>query len=391
MTQLAIPLVAAEILLVSSFEFGLLGTIEFLPFVLLSLPAGVWVDRLRRRPILVGADLGRALLLATLPVAYALDALTLAQLYLVAFGTGALTVLFDVAYQSYLPTVVDRDQLVDGNAKLEISRSASQVAGPGLAGLLIGWLSAPIAIVVDAISFVGSALLLATIRRTEAPPDATAEPGDVAPRTEALVPAVAAGLRYVLGHPWLRAIALTTGISNLFGSLWGGVMILYLVRVIGLDAAEIGVTFSIGSTGVLAAAVAAGAVSRRLGLGRTLVASALLFSLAGLPLLIAPAAATLPAAVAAVWLGGFGGVVWNVNQVSLRQAITPDAMRGRMNATMRFIVWGTIPIGTLVGGALGDLIGLRETVLLGAAAGLVAFLPIVLSPVRRLREIPAAG
>lgn len=387
-TNLALPLVAAQILAVSSFEFGLLGTIEFLPFVLLSLPAGVWVDRLRRRPILVAADIGRAVLLATIPIAHALGTLSLLQLYLVGFLVGALTVFFDVAYQSYLPSVVERDQLVEGNSKLEISRSSAQVAGPGLAGILIGAVAAPVAILVDAVSFLVSGALLAWIRRPEARPEPPPAPdGGPAPH-EPLLVSVRGGLVHVGRHPWLRAIAATTGISNLFGSLVGGVLVLYLVRDRGLGAAELGVAFSLGSTGVLVAAISAGWISRRLGLGRTLVAMALMFSAAGLPLVVAPPELSIQAAVAMVWLGGFAGVVWNVNQVSLRQAITPPELLGRMNATMRFIVWGTIPVGTLLGGALGDLIGLRETIVLGAVAGTVAFVPVALSSVRRLERIP---
>ena len=200
-TLLALPLVAATILQVSPFEFALLGTIEFLPFILLSLPAGVWVDRLRRRPILIVGDLGRAISLISIPLAYSVGALTIWQLYVVAFVNGCLTVFFDVAYQSYLPSIVDRDQLVEGNSRLEISRSASQLAGPGLSGVLIGFLTAPFAIVVDAISYVLSALFVFGIRRAEPP----IEPHDetTGPRPS-MRSEIATGLRYVTGHRWLR-------------------------------------------------------------------------------------------------------------------------------------------------------------------------------------------
>ena len=171
---LAIPLIAATVLNVSPFEFGLLATIEFLPFILLSLPAGVWVDRLRRRPILIIGDIGRALALATIPAAFILDALTIWQLYAVGFTVGCLTVFFDVAYQSYLPAIVVRDQLVEGNAKLEISRSAAQVLGPGIAGILIGWIGAAVAVALDSVSFIGSAFFLLLIRRLEPDPRLTA-------------------------------------------------------------------------------------------------------------------------------------------------------------------------------------------------------------------------
>ena len=168
-TQLALPIIAATTLDVTPFEFGLLTTIEFLPFILFSLPAGVWVDRLRRRPILIAGDLGRAIAIASIPVAFAFDALTIWQLYIVGFVSGILTVFFDVAYQSYLPSVVDRDQLVEGNSKLEITRSASQILGPGLAGILIGVLKAPFAMLLDSVSYVISAIFVFFIRRPEPP------------------------------------------------------------------------------------------------------------------------------------------------------------------------------------------------------------------------------
>ncbi len=171
-TQLALPLIAATTLSVTPFEFGLLTTIEFLPFILFSLPAGVWVDRLRRRPILIAGDLGRAVAIASIPVAFYFDALTIWQLYVVGFINGILTVFFDVAYQSYLPSVVERDQLVDGNSKLEITRSASQILGPGLAGILIGFFRAPFAMVIDSVSYLVSALFLTWIRRPEPPVEA---------------------------------------------------------------------------------------------------------------------------------------------------------------------------------------------------------------------------
>jgi MFS family permease len=232
-TQLALPIIAATTLRVSPFEFGLLTTIEFLPFILLSLPAGVWVDRLRRRPILIAADLGRAVAIASIPVAFALNGLTIWQLYAVAFLNGCLTVFFDVAYQSFLPSIVDRDQLVEGNSKLEITRSASQIVGPGMAGVLIGLLRAPFAMTLDAASYVWSALFVLLIRRAEPP---------VAPYGEAIhgpKPSmraeIAVGLRYVTGHRWLRSIAATTGTSNLFANVFFAILILYLADERGLS------------------------------------------------------------------------------------------------------------------------------------------------------------
>ena len=385
-TQLALPLIAATVLKVTPFEFGLLTTIEFLPFILLSLPAGVWVDRLRRRPILIAGDLGRAVAIASIPVAFAFDALTIWQLYIVGFVNGCLTVFFDVAYQSYLPSVVDRDQLVEGNSKLEITRSASQILGPGAAGILIGLLKAPFAMLLDSLSYLASALFVFFIRRPEPP----VEPHDEAahgPRPSMRAD-IATGLRYVTGHRWLRSIAATTGTSNFFGNVGGAILILYLVRDRGLGAEAIGVAFSVGSLGVLVGALTTSRITARVGVGRMLVVTALGFSVSGLPVAFAPDALIWWAVAVSGLLAGCCGVGWNINQVSLRQAITAPRMQGRMNATMRFIVWGTMPIGSILGGALGSVIGLHATIIVGAVGGLFAFIPVTVSSVRHIVTMP---
>ncbi len=384
-TQLAVPLVAALILDASPFEFALLGMVQMLPFIFLSLPAGVWVDRLRRRPIMIVGDVGRAVLLATIPLAYALDVLTMLQLYAVGLAVGALTVFFDVAYQSYLPSVVERSQLVDGNSKLEISRAASQIAGPGLAGILIGAITAPLAILVDALSFIGSGLLLVWIRRPEPKPE---HPVDEHGRRTSMRHEISVGLRYVLGHPSLRAIALTTGSANLITSMVFAIFVLYQVRDLGLDAAAIGVILGLGNIGALVAAVTVGRVSSLVGVGRTIVIAIAIEVPAAWLIAFAPASFPAPFLVAAGLLIGFSAIYYNVNQVSYRQAITPPAMQGRMNATMRFIVWGTMPIGSLLGGVLGEAIGLREVIVLGAVLSFVPLIPLLLSPVRTIREMP---
>jgi MFS family permease len=386
-TQLALPLIAATYLQVTPFEFGLLTTIEFLPFIFLSLPAGVWVDRLRRRPILIVADLGRALAIGSIPIAFYFDALTIWQLYLVGFVNGCFTVFFDVAYQSYLPSVVERDQLLEGNSKLEITRSAAQILGPGAAGILIGLLRAPFAMVLDALSYLWSAAFVFWIRRPEPP----VEPHDEVAHgpKPSMRQEIAVGLRYVTGHRWLRSIAATTGISNFFGNVLGAILILYLVRERDLGPAAIGIAFSIGSVGVLIAALTTSAATRRVGVGRMLVISAIGFSVSGLPVAFAPDALVFWAVALSGFMGGFFGVAWNINQVSLRQAITQPRMQGKMNATMRFIVWGTMPVGAILGGALGSIIGLYPTIVIGAVGGLVAFIPVTLSPVRHITAMPA--
>jgi MFS family permease len=386
-TQLALPLIAATVLQVGAFEFGLLTTIEFLPFIFLSLPAGVWVDRLRRRPILIAGDLGRAVAIASIPVAFALNGLTIWQLYVVGLVNGCLTVFFDVAYQSYLPSVVERDQLVEGNSKLEITRSASQILGPGMAGILIGILRAPYAMLLDALSFLFSAIVVFFIRRPE-PPVAGHDTALHGPRPS-MRAEIVTGLRYVTGHAWLRSIAASTGTSNFFGNVYGAILVLYLVRDRGLGPEAIGFAFSVGSIGVLAGALTTSRVTRRVGVGRMLVAMSVGYSVSGLPVAFAPDALIWWAVAASGFLAGYCGTGWNINQVSLRQAITPPRMQGRMNATMRFIVWGTMPIGSILGGTLGSVIGLHATIVIGAVGGVVAFVPVTLSSVRRIVTMPA--
>jgi MFS family permease len=383
---LALPLVAIDVIHASAFEVAALTTAEYLPFLLVSLPAGVWVDRLRRRPILVAGDLARAALLASVPIAYAFDALTIWQLYAVGFFVGIATVFFDIAYQSYLPSLVERNELVDGNAKLEISRSAAQIGGPGVAGLLIELLKAPLAVLVDAISFLASALFLFKIRKAErAPLDEGADRGRM--REE-----LREGLAYVLKHPYLKNIAACTALFNFFGNFIFAVLLVYARRELGLSPLAIGVAFMLGNIGPLVAAFTANRVTGRFGVGPTIVGTAVL---GGPTFLLIPFAPHGNAAVvvlaAAFIVGGFMGVIYNVAQVSLRQAITPERMQGRMNSVMRFIVWGVIPLGALAGGALTTLIGLRETLIVGGIGACLPFLPVLFSPVRGLREIPESA
>jgi MFS family permease len=384
-TLLALPIIAATTLNVTPFEFGLLRTIEFLPFILLSLPAGVWVDRLRRRPILIAGDLIRAATLLSISVAFALNGLTIWQLYIVGFINGCATVFFDVAYQSYLPSLVDRNQIVDGNSKLEVSRSAAQITGPGVAGVLIGVLTAPFAIVLDSLSFVVSAAFMFAIRRHEPAPEPRLNEQGERPsmRSE-----ITEGLRYVGGHPLLRSIAATTGLSNFFNNILYSILILYLVRELAVTPEQLGLAFSLGAVGFLVGALLAKRVATRFGIGPAIVWAAMTAGPAELLIPIAPPNLAVPFVAASGLLSGLGLAIYNINQVSLRQAITPERMQGRMNATMRFIVWGTIPIGSILGGALGGVIGLHETIWIGAIGGIFVFLPVLVSPVRTLRTIP---
>jgi MFS family permease len=383
--DIAIAFVAIVVLDASAFEVALVGTLGVLPFLIFTLPAGVWVDRLRRRPILIAGDFARAALLATIPIAYFADALTLWQLYVVVFLTGVGTVFFDVAYMSYLPSLVQRDQIIEGNSKLEISNSAARVGGPGMAGGLVELLTAPYAVLVDAVSFLASGLFLLGIRRPEeAPVRETADGSKPSLRTE-----LKEGLGFVLSNPNLRAQAACTGTSNFFSNVAFAVILVYLVRELGLSAAVIGIAFSIGSVGSFVAAFSAMRLARRFGIGPATIGTGFLWGPATLLIAFAPEGdGAIPFLVGTVLLGGFAIVVYNIIQVSYRQAICPPRLQGRMNSVMRFIVWGTIPIGSLVGGALGSWVGLRETIVIGGIGGSLAILFIVFSPQRHLREMP---
>jgi hypothetical protein len=384
-TFLAVPTVAILILHAGPFQVGVLSALEFLAFPTLGLIAGVYADRLRRRPIMISCDVGRFLALGSIPVAFALGVLTLEQLYVVALLTGIFTVFFDVSYQSYLPALVDRPNLIEGNTKLEVTRSAAQISGPAVAGLLIQWIGGARAVAFDAISFLASALALATIRKPEPEP----KPG-TASGASGIIPEMREGIEVVFKSPILRRIAGCTSTTN-FGSniIFGAVFLVFAYRDLHLSAGIVGIIFGISSVGGLVGALLASSVARTLGLGTTL---GLATVLGGLAMLATPLALIGAPAIVLSVLGFVANVtipIYNINQVSLRQSITPDRVQGRMNATMRTVVWGTMPFGAFVGGILGTTIGVVNTIILGGAISALAALWIFLGPVRRLNEQPA--
>jgi MFS family permease len=382
-TILAFPLTAAVVLDATPAEMGLLAALEMLPFLLISLPAGVWVDRLRRRPILIAGDLVRGVALLSVPLAGVAGVLSMPLLYGVAVVTGAATVFFDVSYQSYLPALVDREHLIEGNSKLELSRSAAQTGGPGLGGVLVGLIGAAEAILFDALSFFFSAVLLFAIRKPEPAPAPAAE-------RRHMVHEIREGLGVVLGNPVLRAIAATTATSNLFSSMSFATLFIFATRDLALDGVRIGLAFALANVGAMIGAIVAGRIAGRIGIGNTLMAAIFIGSVGNVLVPLAQPATALPLLVAAMFVFSATGTVYNINQVSLRQSITPDRLQGRMNASMRFIVWGVFPIGSLVGGALGTAIGVRAAIAVGAVGGLVTVVWLVFSPVRTLREPPPA-
>ena len=379
-TLLALPLTAILLLDAAPLEIALLGAMETLPFLLFALPAGVWVDRLRRRPLMVIADLARAGALLSIPVAHWLDVLTLPQLFVVAFVVGIGTVFFDVSYLSYLPSLVGRAQLAAGNERLMATQSAAQVGGPGLGGALVGLLGAPVAILADAISFLVSGALLGLIRRPERPPE---------PRAGAHIGnELREGVRYVMRQPYLRVLTMTTAASNLFSSMLFVLFLLYAVRELGFSVGLVGVVLMLVNLGGLAGAILSGRIVRAFGLGRTIVTTAILGSVALVSIPLAPKDNALPVFVAGAILGPGLGMVFNVNQLSLRQAITPERLLGRMNSVVRFMYWGTMPAGAAAGGALASVVGVRATLFVGAIGSAIAFVPLAFSPLRHLRVLP---
>ncbi len=378
---IALPLVAILELDATAFEVSLLTAFDFLPFLLFALPAGVWVDRLRRRPILVLSDLTRALALASIPVAAFVDRLTIWQLYAVGLVVGTFTVAFDVAYQSYLPSLIGRRQLVEGNSKLELSRSAAQIAGPGLGGILVSALTAPYAVAVDAASFLASALFLNRIRTPEPPPERGEERSL---RTE-----LWEGLRYLFGDPRWRSFAGYVASINLFQAIIFAVLIVYAVRSLGLSAAAIGLIFAISNVGSIVGALTAARIARALGVGPTLILAGML---SGVPLLFLPLASPehpVPLLLGPLTVEAFAIVLFNVTGISYIQSVVPDRILGRMTASRRFVVWGTIPIGSVLGGVLATAIGLRETIVVGAVGATFCFLWLVFSPFRAIHSAPA--
>ncbi len=379
----ALPFTAVVVLGVDAFQAGLLGTFEFLPFLLIGLPAGAIIDRLRCRQVLIAADLGRCLALGSIPLAAVGGHLTLLQLYVVALVNGVLTVFFDVAYQSYLPALVEGEALVEGNSKLELSSSAAMLTGPGLGGALVSLMGAPRAIAVDAVSYLWSVALLLLIRRPE-PEPVPLPAGRSRPRLRA---DIAEGLRYVLGHPLLRPIAFCTATSNLFGHVGFAIFVLFAVRDLGMSAVAVGIVFSVGALGTLVAAAVCSRITARLGIGRATLLGIAVGAPAGFLVPIATGTTAIPLLITSMMVMTFASTLYNINQVSLRQGITPRRLLGRLNATVRFVVWGTIPIGAFIGGVLGSTIGLRATLMVSAAGQALSALWIVFSPVVAVRHI----
>jgi MFS family permease len=385
-TALALPLIAALTLHATPWQMGLLAASGSAPVLVVGLFAGVWVDRIRRRPVMIATDVGRALLLSIIPLAAVTGVLRMEILYAVMLLTGSLTVLFDVAHMSFVPSLVSANQLVDGNSKIKTTSAAAEVAGPSLGGVLVSVLGAPFAVLVDALSFLGSAIFIAWTRVNESLPRTRDERAGV-------VAEIGEGLRVVIHDRIRRALAGCSATIILFGRMFNAVYVLYMTRHLGLSAVGVGLVFGTGGVGSLLGSIVAAPSARRYGTGRTMIGAQLAFGLTGLmvPLAVFVPEIALPMIVASEFAQWMALLIYYVNGISLRQAITPDRLQGRVNATMRFLAGGATLIGALIGGALGGVIGVPLTLVVACGGMLLSFLWLLLSPVREVQAVPTVA
>ncbi|MDK0524741.1 MFS transporter [Streptomyces sp. ML-6] len=377
---LALPLVALVALDADEFQMGLLTAMTTVGSLLVGLPAGAWVDRVRKRSVMIGTDAARSLILLTVPVAWWAGLLTIPWLYAVALAHGVLTVFFDVAHVSYLPHLVGRGNLVEGNSKLSAIRSVTSIGGPATAGPLAGWIGAPATLLVSSVGMAASGVLAFRIRKRERKPETGLRPR--------LRQEVGEGLKFVLGHPVLRATMAGDAVFNLSLVMYQTMLLVFLKRELGLGPFGIGLVLSGMGCGALLGALLAARLSKLVGQGPVVWLA---------PLVTCPLTALMPLArpgwsvyAAAVGLAALslGGVVRVVAQSSFQQALTPDRLLGRMSATVRFVSWGGLPLGGLLGGLSGSALGATATLWLGAGGMTLSFLPNFLSPLRSLRTLP---
>ena len=381
-TYIALPLTAVLVLDASAAEMGYLGAAALLPHLFFALPAGVLLERVaRRRHVMILADVGRAVLLASLPLAYAFDSLTFTQLYIVAFGTGTLAVLFDISYMTLYVAVVERERYIEANSLLHGSRSFSYIAGPSVGGVLVQVLSAPAALIADAASFVCSALFLGRLEAPEPPLER---------HTTRVRDEVKDGLAFLFRNSILRPALCGTATLNFFNYAFWALFLLYATNDLGIKAGTLGLVLGAGACGGLLGAVVAGRLGRRIGLGPAFIVGMVLFPL---PLLLIPAAeGTRPLVLTmlfvAEFLSGLGVMILDINASAFMTALTPDRLRSRTTGAFNFVNWGIRPLGSLLGGALGSAIGLRPALWLSSIAALAGVLWLLPSRIPALRDLP---
>jgi MFS family permease len=382
-TLLALPLVAVLTLDASAAQMGLLTAAELMPHLLFSLFAGVWIERRsRRRRLMIAADIARAGLLASVPVAAAFDVLTFPQLYAVGFAAGSFAVLFDISWATLFPAVVPRRDLVDASSKLSLSRSLSFVVGPSLAGFLVQAVTAPVTLLLDAFSFIGSALFLGRIRTPEPSPDRDGN---------GVLRSLRDGMRFVLRDDLIRADLGCAATVNLFNFVFAAIFILYATRELGVAPGTLGIALGVGAIGGILGALVAPPLERAIGIGPSVVLGSVLFPA---PLILVPIASGSELRLGvmlgtAEFFSAVGVMIFDVSAASMLFLRTPDRIRARTAGTFRFVNYGIRPIGALLGGALGTAIGLQTTLWIGVLGALLGVVWLVFSPIPRLREVPA--
>lgn len=378
-TGIALPLTAVLILGATPTQMGILAALDGVSVLVIGLLAGVWVDRVRRRPLLIATDLGRAVVLSTIPLAALLGVLRIGQLYLVAALAGMLTVIFNVASPAFLPSLIPQGSLVEGNSKLAMSDSLAEIGGPAVAGPLVQLISAPLAILFDALSFLFSACSLGLIGKPEPPPAAQEQ-------SQSIWSDLVEGLRMVLKNPLLRTLAGSAGIFSLFGNFIGALYALYVIRQLGAPSIFLGLLIATGGVSALAGAFLAERVVQRFGLGRTVAVGLFMYGATGLliPLAGGSVALALSLLFLSQLIGDASVSIYFIAEMSLRQSLVPANLLGRTNASIQFLSQGIAPVGALLAGTLGGLIGLRLTILIGVLGVMLAGTWLLLSAVRKV-------
>jgi MFS family permease len=381
--MVALPLIAVLALHVGPLELGILAALETVPYLVLSLPAGVIVDRIDHRATMIACDLGRAVALGVAAIALALGSASIELLYLVAVVVGSLSVFFTVACSSYLAVILPADRLVAGNQRLELSDSGARIAGPTIGGTLVEFAGGAAAVVLDAASYLISAIALFGSPRRGRP----ARPAS--PRI-GLLGGIVVGLRRVAGDRVLRDLAGSTAIFNLGSGMVLAVIVLFATHDVGLDAAGFGLVYGIGNVGFVLGAMLVGALTSRIGVGRSLLGTAYLSALAMVLIAVAGPGPGVLLLVAGRFVGAVATPVFNVNVLSLRQARVDDAIMGRVNGTFQFVEWGILPIGSLLGGAIAEVLGPRAALDAAAICGILSAVWLTFSPAQRLTTLAEA-
>jgi predicted MFS family arabinose efflux permease len=384
-TLLALPLVAVLTLDASAAQMGFLVAAELMPHLLFSLFAGVWIERSRRRRrLMIVADLGRALLLASVPLAAAFDVLSFPQLYAVAFAVGTFAVMFDISWPTLFVAVVPRRDVVDANSKMSLSRALSFVVGPSAAGFLVQALTAPVTLLVDAFSFLGSALFLTRLRAQEPPVE---EDGN------GVLGSLRDGLRFVLRDELIRSDLACAATVNLFNFVFYAIFVLYATRELGVAPGTLGIALGAGAVGGIIGALIAPRLERVIGIGRSVVLGSVLFPA---PLILVPIASGSELQLglmlgAAEFFSAVGVMIFDVSAASMAFLRIPDRIRARAAGSFRFVNYGVRPLGALLGGALGTVLGLQTTLWIGVLGALLGVVWLFFSPIPRLREVAEAA